>query len=84
MSKAHVLKASLTAATALLMLSACASSNDVASLDKRVSALESRASTAESRVAAAQAAVNQCTATCQEVSAKADRMSQMYQQSLRK
>ena len=84
MSKAKTLRAGLTAAAALLMLSACASSNDLAALDKRVSDLESRASTAESRVAAAQAAVNQCTATCQDVQAKAERMSQMYQQSLRK
>ena len=52
MSKAKCLRAGLTAAAALLMLSACASRNDVAALDNRVSALESRANTAEAKVAA--------------------------------
>ncbi len=84
MSKAKTLRAGLTAAAALLMLSACASSNDLAALDKRVSDLESRASTAESRVRRGSGRRHQCTATCQDVQARAERMSQMYQQSLRK
>jgi hypothetical protein len=84
MSKARFLKVGLIIPAALLMLSACASSNDLAALDKRVSALESQTSAAEAKAAAAQTAANQCTATCQDVQAKAEQMSRMYQQSLRK
>jgi hypothetical protein len=84
MSKAKTLRAGPIAAAALLMLSACVSRSDLTSLDNRVSALEGRANAAEAKATAAQTAANQCTATCQDVQAKADRMSQMYQQSLRK
>jgi predicted outer membrane protein len=84
MSKAKTLGAGLTVAAALLMLSACATRDDITGLDNRVAALESRANAAEAKVSAAQAAVNQCTTTCQDVQARAERMSQMYQQSLRK
>jgi hypothetical protein len=84
MTKAKTLRIGLTAAAALLMLSACVSRDDLTSLDNRVSALESRAKAAEAKATQAQTAANQCTATCQDVQAKAERMSQMYQQSLRK
>jgi len=88
MSKARTLKAGLILAAVVLMLSACASRDDVTRLDSRLSALENRASAletqanaAESKTAQLQATASQCTATCQDVQARAERM---YQQSLRK
>jgi hypothetical protein len=79
MSKAKTLKVGLAGAVALLMLSACVSPDEVASLDRRVGELESRASAAEARASQLEAASNQCTATCQNAQARAERM---YQQSM--
>ena len=83
MSKAKILKSGLMGAAALLMLSACASRDDVSSLDRRVSTLESqvtaaqnRASAAETRASQLEAATNQCTSTCQSARARAE---QAYQ-----
>jgi hypothetical protein len=81
MSKTRTGKLGLTAAAALLMLSACVSPDEVASLDRRVGDLESRANAAEARASQLEAAANQCTATCQDVEARAERM---FQQSMTK
>jgi F0F1-type ATP synthase membrane subunit b/b' len=81
MSKTRLVTAGLTAAAALLMLSACTSPDAVSNLDKRVSALESRANAAEARASQFESAANQCTATCQEAQARAQRM---FQQSMTK
>jgi len=65
------------------MLSACASRDDVSSLDRRVSTLESqvtaaqnRASAAETRASQLEAAANQCSTTCQGAKVSADRLYQ--------
>ena len=79
MSKARTVKTGLTVAAALLMLSACVSPDEVASLDSRVGALESRANSAEARASQLEAAANQCTATCDEVQARASRLMQQSQ-----
>ena len=79
--KAKTLKVGLVGAAALLMLSACVSPDEVASLDQRVSTLESRIGAAEGRAQAAEAAAGQCTATCQDVEARSQRM---FQQSMTK
>jgi outer membrane murein-binding lipoprotein Lpp len=83
MSKTKTLTVGLAGAAALLMLGACVSPDEVASLDRRVSTLESWADSAESRANAAEArasqleaAANQCTATCQDVEARTERMLQ--------
>jgi hypothetical protein len=81
MSKARTVKVGLAGAAALLMLSACVSPDEVASLDSRVGALESQMSAAEARANALEAAANQCTATCEEVEARTQRM---FQQSMTK
>jgi uncharacterized protein YcfL len=81
MSKAKTLKIGIAGAAALLLLSACASRDEVASLDTRVAALENRANAAEARASQLEAAASQCTETCQAVEAKAERI---YQQSLSK
>ena len=80
MSKAKTLKAALTGAAALLMLSACASRGDIEALDSRVSTLESkvtaaqnRASAAETRASQLETAANQCTSSCQSARVSADR-----------
>ena len=77
MSKARILKFGLAGAAALLMLSACASADQVADLDKRVSTLEDLVTAAQSRAAAAEArasqletVANQCAATCRDVRAR--------------
>jgi len=82
MSEVKILKVGL-AGTALLMLSACVSPDEVADLDDRVSTLESqvsaaqsRASDAEARASQLEAATNQCTATCQDAQASAERVYQ--------
>ena len=79
MSKAKTLKVSLAGAAALLMLGACVSPDEVASLDRRVGELESRASAAEARASQLDAAADRCTATCQDAQVRAERM---YQQSM--
>jgi F0F1-type ATP synthase membrane subunit b/b' len=76
MSKATTIKVGLAGAAALLMLSACASRDEVSSLDNRVAALETRLDAADARATQAEAAANQCTATCQDVEARAERMIQ--------
>jgi outer membrane murein-binding lipoprotein Lpp len=88
MSKAKTLKVGLAGAAALLMLSACVSRDEVASLDTWVSTLESQVSAAQSRASAAEArasqleaAANQCTNVCQEAQVTAERI---YRQSLAK
>jgi hypothetical protein len=81
MSTKRNLRVGLTIAAALVMLSACASPDDVADLDDRVEALEGRLDTSEARASQLEAAANQCTSTCQDVEARADRM---LQQSLHK
>ena len=75
MSKAKILS--------LLMLSACVSPDEVASLDRRVPTLEdqvaaaqSRASAAEARSSQLEAAADRCTATCQDAKARAERIYQ--------
>jgi BMFP domain-containing protein YqiC len=75
------LKVGLAGAAALLMLSACASRDEVSGLDRRVSALESRVNAAEARATQAETAANQCTTTCQDVQTRTERM---MQQSMRK
>jgi uncharacterized protein YcfL len=74
-------KAGLTIAAALLMLSACVSPDEVASLDNRVGALESQVNAAEARASQLEAAASQCTATCEGVEARTERM---FQQSMTK
>ena len=81
MSKTKTLTVGLAGAAALLMLSACVSPDEVASLNSRVSALESRVNAAETKASQAEAAANQCTSTCQDVQAKSQRM---FQQSMTK
>jgi BMFP domain-containing protein YqiC len=81
MSKTRLLNVGLAGAAALLMLGACVSPDEVASLDSRVGALESRLSAADARATQLEAAANQCTATCQDVEARTQRM---MQQSLTK
>jgi F0F1-type ATP synthase membrane subunit b/b' len=80
MSTVKTLKVGLAGA-ALLMLGACVSPDEVASLDTRVGQLESRLDAAEATNSQLEAAANQCTATCQEVEATSERM---FQQSMRK
>jgi hypothetical protein len=81
MLKAKTLRVGLAGAAALLMLSACASRDEVTGLDRRVAALESRANAAEARASQLEASANQCTTTCQDVQARTERM---LQQSMRK
>jgi hypothetical protein len=81
MSKTRTVAAGLSVAAALLMLSACQSSNDYSELDRRVTDLESRADAASTRASEMEAAANQCTASCQEVQVRAQRM---FQQSMTK
>jgi outer membrane murein-binding lipoprotein Lpp len=81
MSKTRTVTAGLTAAAALLMLSACTSPDQMSNLEDRVGALESRVDAADSRASQMEAAANQCTATCQEAEARANRM---FQQSMTK
>jgi F0F1-type ATP synthase membrane subunit b/b' len=80
MSTAKILKASV-GATALLLLSACVSPDEVSSLDTRVGELETRLDAAEARASQLEAAANQCTSTCEEVEARTQRM---FQQSMTK
>jgi hypothetical protein len=80
MSTAKILKAGL-GATALLLLSACVSPDEVSSLDTRVGELEQRLDAAEARSSQLEAAASQCTATCEEVEARTQRM---FQQSMTK
>jgi hypothetical protein len=79
MSNTRAIKVVLGGAVALLMLSACVSPDEVASLDNRVGELESRANAAEARASQLEAAANQCTATCQEVEVRSERMFQQSQ-----
>jgi hypothetical protein len=81
MSQARTIKVGLVGAAALLMLSACQSPDEIASLDNRVGALESRLDAADARASQMEAAANQCTATCQDAEARAERM---FQQSMTK
>ena len=81
MSRTGTIKAGLAGAAALLMLSACVSPDEVASLNNRVSALESRVAAAETKANQADAAASQCTTTCQDVEARTQRM---FQQSMTK
>jgi hypothetical protein len=81
MSNTAAIKVVLAGATALLMLSACASPDEISSLDTRVGELESRLNAAEARSSQLEAAANQCTATCQDVEARSQRM---FQQSMTK
>ncbi len=81
MSKTRMLKVNLAGAAALLMLGACTSPDEIASLDSRVGALESRLAAADARASQMEAAANQCTATCQDVEARTERM---FQQSMTK
>jgi hypothetical protein len=81
MSKAKTLRVGLAGAAALLMLSACASRDEVTGLDRRVAALESRVNAAEARANQLEATANQCTTTCQDVQARTERM---FQQSMTK
>jgi hypothetical protein len=71
----------LAGAAALLMLSACVSRDEVASLDRRVSTLESQVTAAQSRAACVEArasqleaVANQCAATCQDVKVRAEQI----------
>jgi uncharacterized protein YcfL len=84
MSKATSLKIGLAGVAALLMLSACASRDEVASLDSRVGALETRVNAAEAKANQLETATNQCTATCNDVQERQARTEQMFQQSMRK
>ena len=79
MSKTRTIAAGLSVAAALLMLSACQSSNEYSELDTRVTNLESRADAASTRATEMEAAANQCTATCQEVEVRAQRAFQQSQ-----
>ena len=79
MSKTRTIAAGLSVAAALLMLSACQSSNEYSELDRRVTDLESRADAASTRATEMEAAANQCTATCQEVQVRAQRAFQQSQ-----
>jgi hypothetical protein len=81
--ESKTLKVGLAGAAALLMLSACVSPDEVASLDRRVSTLESQVTAAQSRASAAEArgsqleaAADRCTATCQDATVRADRIYQ--------
>ena len=81
MSKAKIPKIGLAGAATLLMLSACVSPDEVASLDRRVSTLEdqvaaaqSRASAAEARAGQLEAVADRCTATCQDAMARTERI----------
>ena len=84
MSKAKNSKVGLAGAALLLMLGACASRDDIASLDSRVDALENWVSAAEFNNSSLELAVNQCTTTCQDVQERQSRMEQTFQQSMRK
>jgi septal ring factor EnvC (AmiA/AmiB activator) len=84
MSQLKVLKFGFAGAAVALALTACASRDDVASLDSRVETLENRLSAAESKNSQLQSAVNQCTTTCEAVQEKQTRMEQTFQQSMRK
>lgn len=84
MSQSKILKFGVAGAAVLLALTACASRDDVASLDSRVQGLENRLSAAESKNSQLESAVNQCTTTCQDVQEKQSRMEQTFQQSMRK
>jgi Alanine-zipper, major outer membrane lipoprotein len=79
MSKTRTIAAGLSVAAALLMLSACQTSNEYSELDRRVTDLESRADAASTRATEMESAANQCTATCQEVQVRANRMMQQSQ-----
>jgi hypothetical protein len=79
MSSARAITVALGAGAALLMLSACVSPDEVASLDNRVGELESRLNAADARASQLEAAANQCTATCQDVEARSERMFQQSQ-----
>jgi hypothetical protein len=81
MSKTKTLKVGLAGAAALLMLGACQSPDEIASLDDRVGALESRLAAADARASQMEAAANQCTAACQNAEARTERM---FQQSMTK
>lgn len=81
MSIARAARLVLVGGAALLMLSACVSPDEVASLDNRVGELENRLDAAEARSSQLEAAANQCTATCQDVEARTERM---FQQSMTK
>jgi len=84
MLQSKTLKFGFAGAAIVLALTACASRDDVTSLDNRVQALENRLSAAESRNSQIESAVNQCTTTCQDVQEKQTRMEQTFQQSMRK
>lgn len=84
MSQSKTLKFGFAGAAALLMLGACVSPDEVASLDSRVGSLESRLNAAESKNSQLESAVSQCTTTCQDVQEKQSRMEQTFQQSMRK
>jgi len=84
MSKEKTFKVGLAGAALLLMLGACASRDDIASLDSRVEALENRVSAAESSNNSLESAVNQCTTTCEDVQERQSRIEQSFQQSMRK
>lgn len=75
------LKAGLTVAVAALLLTACVSRDDIASLDNRVGELERRANAAEARASQLESAANQCTATCQTAE---ERTQRMFEESMRK
>jgi predicted nucleic acid-binding Zn-ribbon protein len=84
MSQSKILKFGFAGAAVLLALTACASRDEVASLDSRMQALENRLSAAESKNTQLESAVNQCTTTCQDVQERQSRMEQSFQQSMRK
>jgi hypothetical protein len=81
MSKARTLRIGLGGAAVLLMLGACQSPDEIASLDDRVGALESRLAAADARASQMEAAANQCTSACQNAEARTERM---FQQSMAK
>jgi Alanine-zipper, major outer membrane lipoprotein len=80
MSKARTLGIGLGGAV-LLMLGACQSPDEIASLDDRVGALENRLAAAEASASQMEAAANQCTSACQNAEARTERM---FQQSMTK
>jgi predicted nucleic acid-binding Zn-ribbon protein len=84
MPKSKILKFGFAGAAVALALTACASRDEVASLDSRVQALENRLNAAESNNSQLESAVNQCTTTCQDVQERQSRIEQSFQQSMRK
>ena len=84
MSQLKILKFGFAGAAVVLALTACASRDEVASLDSRVQALENRLSAAESKNSQLESAANQCTTTCQDVQERQSRIEQSFQQSMRK